>query len=217
MSAREEILAQLRSRLGRNPDNAAQGRAALASRLSQPASGSRPARPADVLTQFCRKAEALASSVALVDTWQEVAAAVAVYLQAQQLSTQLVCWPELAALDWAEQGLSVSLRPAQADDVVGVTGCFAALAETGTLLLCSSAATPAVTSLLPETHIAVLPASRIVADMEAAWRLLRAEPGELPRAVNFVSGPSRTGDIEQTIVLGAHGPYRVHVIVVRGA
>jgi L-lactate dehydrogenase complex protein LldG len=47
--------------------------------------------------------------------------------------------------------------------------------------------------------------------------LIRSERGELPRAVNFISGPSRTGDIEQTIVLGAHGPYRVHVIVVQGA
>jgi L-lactate dehydrogenase complex protein LldG len=69
-------------------------------------------------------------------------------------------------------------------------------------------------SLLPETHIAILPASRIVAGMEDAFALARAEYGELPRTTNFISGPSRTGDIEQTIVLGAHGPYRVHVIIV---
>ncbi len=54
----------------------------------------------------------------------------------------------------------------------------------------------------------------IVAGMEEAWALARAELGELPRAVNFVSGPSRTADIEQTIVLGAHGPYRVHLLIV---
>ena len=57
----------------------------------------------------------------------------------------------------------------------------------------------------------------IVADMEEGFALLRHERGEgskLPRAVNFVSGPSRTGDIEQTVVLGAHGPYRVHLLVV---
>lgn len=220
MSAREDILARLRQQLGRRPENLPQERAALASRLQQKIrerdTPHRPRpRPAqDLLSQFCRQAEALASTFALVDSQQQVAAAVAAYLQAQQLPRQLVCWPELAGLDWAAQGLTAHSRPAQADDAVGVTGCLAALAETGTLLLCSSAATPAVTSLLPATHIAVLPVERIVADMEGAWQLLRSEGEELPRAVNFISGPSRTGDIEQTIVLGAHGPYRVHVILI---
>jgi L-lactate dehydrogenase complex protein LldG len=82
-------------------------------------------------------------------------------------------------------------------------------------MLLSGPDTPASVSLLPETHIAIVPASRIVATMEDAFALLRAErPGALPRSVNFVSGPSRTGDIEQTIVLGAHGPCRVHIVIV---
>jgi L-lactate dehydrogenase complex protein LldG len=68
-------------------------------------------------------------------------------------------------------------------------------------------------SLLPETHVAVVPVARIVAHMEDGWDLLRTEEGQLPRAVNFVSGPSRTADIEQTVVLGAHGPYRVHIVL----
>ena len=104
---------------------------------------------------------------------------------------------------------------ATGSDLVGITGCFCALAETGTLMLCSGPDTPAATSLLPETHIAVVRAERILIGMEEAWNLARAELGEVPRAVNFISGPSRTGDIEQTIVLGAHGPYRVHILIVR--
>ncbi len=127
---------------------------------------------------------------------------------------QAVCWPELAALRWSEQELAVEARPAQRDDLVGITGAFCAVADTGTLMLLSGPATAAVTSLLPETHIAVLPRERIVAFMEDAWALLRREREQLPRAVNFVSGPSRTADIEQTVTLGAHGPYRVHVIIV---
>jgi L-lactate dehydrogenase complex protein LldG len=71
--------------------------------------------------------------------------------------------------------------------------------------------------LLPETHIALLRADRIVATMEDAFELMRRQEGGvermMPRAINMVSGPSRTGDIEQTIVLGAHGPYRVHIIM----
>ena len=99
-------------------------------------------------------------------------------------------------------------------DLVGITGCFCAIAETGTLMLLSGPDTPPGASLLPETHIAIVTSNRIVRGMEDAWELLRAERGVvLPRAVNFVSGPSRTADIEQTVTLGAHGPYRVHIIL----
>ncbi len=101
--------------------------------------------------------------------------------------------------------------------MAGITGVFCAVAETGTLVVLSGPDTPATTSLLPETHIAVVPASRIVRGMEDAFDLVRAEYGELPRAANFISGPSRTGDIEQTLVLGAHGPYRVHIVIVTGS
>jgi L-lactate dehydrogenase complex protein LldG len=66
--------------------------------------------------------------------------------------------------------------------------------------------------LLPDTHIAVVRADRVVSGMEEAFALVRTEHGGLPRAMNMISGPSRTGDIEQTIVLGAHGPFRVHIL-----
>jgi L-lactate dehydrogenase complex protein LldG len=98
--------------------------------------------------------------------------------------------------------------------MLGVTGVFCALAETGTLAMVSGADTPASASLLPETHVAVVPVARLVPHMEDAWDLMRAELGRLPRAVNFISGPSRTADIEQSVVLGAHGPYRVHIVLV---
>jgi L-lactate dehydrogenase complex protein LldG len=81
-------------------------------------------------------------------------------------------------------------------------------------LLLGAPATPKTTALLPETHICVVKKSRMVATMEDAFALMRREIGEPPRATFFVSGPSRTADIEQTIVIGAHGPYRVHVILV---
>lgn len=116
-------------------------------------------------------------------------------------------------LDWAGQGLQVDGRSARDTDLVGITGAFCAIAETGTLMMCSGKETPATTSLLPETHIAVVSRSRIVAGMEDAWSLLRRDQGGMPRAVNFISGPSRTADIEQTVTLGAHGPYRVHVLL----
>jgi L-lactate dehydrogenase complex protein LldG len=125
-----------------------------------------------------------------------------------------VCWSELAALDWRAAGIDVAAREARDTDPVGITGAFCAIAETGTLMTLSGRDTPAAVSLLPETHIAVVRKSRIVRGMEEAWQLMRDELGAPPRAVNFISGPSRTADIEQTVTLGAHGPYRVHVIVV---
>ncbi|MGH7887874.1 MAG: LutC/YkgG family protein, partial [Candidatus Binatia bacterium] len=118
-------------------------------------------------------------------------------------------------LDWTAQGMNVAARPAKGSDLVGITGAFCAIAETGTLVLLSGEDTPPATSLLPETHIAVVRITRIVKGMEEAWVLLRSERSTMPRAVNFISGPSRTADIEQTIVLGAHGPYRMHIVLVQ--
>jgi L-lactate dehydrogenase complex protein LldG len=125
-----------------------------------------------------------------------------------------VCWPEFFELEWEAAGIKVESRAAEGSDLVGITGAFCAIAETGTLLTLSGPRTPATTSLLPETHIAVVRTGRMVRSMEDAWKLLRDEEGQMPRAANFISGPSRTADIEQTLVLGAHGPYRVHIVLV---
>jgi L-lactate dehydrogenase complex protein LldG len=140
---------------------------------------------------------------------------VAAWLAGHGLGTAGVVTADVGGLPWQPAGVTIAVRPAQDADAVGITGCFCAIAETGTLMLLSGPDTPASVSLLPETHVAVVPAARIVATMEDAFVLLRAErPGILPRSINFVSGPSRTGDIEQTIVLGAHGPCRVHIVIV---
>jgi L-lactate dehydrogenase complex protein LldG len=141
-------------------------------------------------------------------------AAVAAYLNEYGLPKTAVCWPEFAGLEWAGVGVGVQARAARESDLVGITGAFCAIAETGTLMTVSGRDTPPAVSLLVETHIAIVRQSRVVPCMEEAWALLRTEHGVMPRAVNFISGPSRTADIEQTLVLGAHGPYRVHVVLV---
>ncbi len=217
MSSREDILGRVRNALHRNGSNAAIAReemlASLAGRAHGPKPGFDPA-PQALLDRFRLKSEKQSSTVELVAQEADVPAAVARYLTSMNLPTSAVAWPSLATLDWAGAGLAVEGRAARDEDLVGITGCFCAVAETGSLMLCSSAATPSTVSLLPETHIAVVRAARIVPYMEDAWVLARQELGALPRAVNFISGPSRTGDIELTIVLGAHGPYRVHLIIV---
>jgi L-lactate dehydrogenase complex protein LldG len=212
MSARDEILGRVRAGVGK--DDFAGRRAAAEAWLNARAAGPQPALAGDLLERFRTKAEYLASTVEVVSALADVPAAVAGYLAASGLGRQAVATADLGGLDWAAAGLDVAARSAVDADTVGISGCFCGIAETGTLMLLSGPETPATVSLLPETHIALVPVSRIVATMEDAFALLRAERGELPRAVNFISGPSRTGDIEQTIVLGAHGPCRVHLILI---
>ena len=213
MSARDNILARIRSGLGLPGTAVGAERAQFAEYIARNPRGPRPSfDTTDLVARFCERSVKLGSTVERVASLAEVPQAVARYLTTSALPVTGVVWPALQALSWQEAGLSFQAREANGLDLVGVTGAFCAIAETGTLMLLSAAETPATVSLLPETHIAVLAAARIVAGMEEAWALMASEREGLPRAVNFVSGPSRTADIEQTIVIGAHGPYRVHVV-----
>ncbi|HEX9181219.1 MAG TPA: lactate utilization protein C [Burkholderiales bacterium] len=216
MSARDRIIARIRAAQGSQGEPSPAVRAAVERYISQHPEGPRPRSDWDPVVRFRERALSLSSTVETVANLSAAPQAVARYLAGIGLPRQAVCWPELAELDWGTAGVAVETRPARGDDLVGVTGAFCAIAETGTLMLLSGPRTPAATSLLPETHIAILHLGRIVPGMEDAWALARVERGQLPRAVNFVSGPSRTADIEQTINLGAHGPYRVHIVIVAG-
>ncbi len=211
MSARQRILARLRA--VRSPGNGP----AITARIAAHPRGPAPAAGGDRVGRFRERAQRLASTVAQVARRDEVPAEVSRYLAEAGLLPRLVCWPELRDLDWAGAGAHALFRPAGPSDPVGVTGAFAGIAETGSLMVISGVTTHATTSLLPETHIAVLPASAIVDTMEDAFDRLRREARAWPRAVNVISGPSRTADIEQTVTLGAHGPYRVHIIIVEQA
>ncbi len=185
--------------------------------LDQHAPGPRPDLGADLVARFRQQAERTSQTLDRVESLDEVPAAVARYLSGLNLTKQAIAWRTLDGLPWQEAGIAVEFRKPVNEDLVGVTGCFCAVAETGTLMLLSGPDTFSSAALLPETHVAIVPESRIVGSIEDAFALAKKERGELPRATNFISGPSRTGDIEQTIVLGAHGPYRVHVILVAGA
>lgn len=214
MSAREAILKRIRQANERDDATTDAQRGTVLARLDAHARGPLPTMEWETLARFRERCIALMSSVEAVSSLADVPAAAATYLARNNLPATGACWPEFAALDWAGAGLSIEARPSNGDDKLGITGVYCALAENGTLMLLSGENTHATTSLLPETHIAIVPASRIVRTMEDAWDLLRQERGHLPRQVNFVSGPSRTADIEMTLVIGAHGPFRVHVIVV---
>ncbi len=207
MNAREKILAKI-SESNRKPD-----KAALSHHLEKHPRGPQPLAFDDLKKRFMERALKLSSDLVEAEEFSLAPGLIADYLRQKMLPMKGVCWPSLSHLPWMDAGLNIEARPAVNEDMVGITGAFCAIAETGTLLLLGGEKTPASVSLLPETHVAIVDPSRIVATMEDAWDLLRREFGKPPRTVNFISGPSRTADIEQTVTLGAHGPYRVLLVL----
>jgi L-lactate utilization protein LutC len=211
MNAREKILGKIRDAQARVRTEIQTE--PIDNHLARHPRGPLPPPMDNLVERFKERAIKLSSDVLETNDRMEVPTLLARYLSERKLPMRDVCWPSLAGLPWSIAGLEMQSRPAKDQDLVGVTGAFCAIAETGTLMLLSGAETPATTSLLPETHVAIVDPRRIVATMEDAWDLMRKECKQPPRAVNFISGPSRTADIEQTVTLGAHGPYRVLLIL----
>jgi L-lactate dehydrogenase complex protein LldG len=221
--ARDQILGDLRAHLGRGRLDATAS-AAAEERLATHRRNRIPARAAALdhagqVALFISEAETVDATVARVGNAGDVPGAVADYLSRQNLPARLVMTtdPQLDAIPWNARPL-LELRRGRAEDgdAAGITGAFAAVAETGTLMLVSGADTPTRNNFLPDTHIVVLRASDVVACYEDGWDRLRAA-GAMPRTVNFITGPSRTGDIEQRLVLGAHGPRRLHIVLIDDA
>jgi len=221
-AARSQILDGIRRSLHRGALSGA-GRAAVEQRLAAPPRGPMVARAqlpqAEKVALFCQWAEANNATVARVAA-PEVPAEIAGYLARNNLPAAAAMAPSplLDGYDWASQRmLSLRRGRAAASDQVSITGAFAAIAETGTVVTASGPDHPVSLNLLPDTHVVVLREADIVAGYEEVWDRLRVRYGKnaMPRTVNTITGPSRTGDIEQTIELGAHGPRRMHIVVVR--
>jgi L-lactate dehydrogenase complex protein LldG len=223
MTARDDILAGIRRGLKRGPLPAAT-QAALAERVAAHRRNLVPARAAALdhaarIDLFVAMAEEVQTTVARVASVDDLPSEVAGYLAAENLPAELVMAPDpgLDAIPWNERPLlRIRRGRAEAGDAVSLTPCLAAVAETGALMLVSGADSPTTLNFLPDTHIVVVRAGQVVAGYEDGWDLVRAS-GTMPRTINLITGPSRTGDIEQRIQLGAHGPRRLHVVLVAEA
>ena len=221
---RAMVLGQIRTAL----DRGGAARAPLAEmdqRVRNPQANLIPARalvsPAERADLFVQMAEEASATVARVARADDVPGAVLDYLRSQNLAPKVVMAPDLDRIDWSKAPLIEIRRGAAVpDDVVSVTGAFAGIAETGTLMMVSGPEHPTTLNILPETHVVVVGREQILSAYENAWAKLRAtrrlEDGEwmMPRTVNFITGPSRSADIEQKLQMGAHGPRRVHIVLV---
>lgn len=220
-NARSQILGGIRRALHRGEVSGA-ARQAVEGRLASPPLGPAVARArlgqADKIALFCQWAETNNATVARVAP-AEVPGEVTAYLARNNLPANVAMAPSplLDGYDWTSQRmLSIRRGRGQGSDQVSITGAFAGIAETGTLVTASGPDHPVTLNLLPDTHVVVLREADIVGGYEEVWARLRERYGKdrMPRTVNTITGPSRTGDIEQTIELGAHGPRRMHILVV---
>lgn len=223
-SARDDILGAIRNRqTGRD---ATAARAAVNARLSAHERNLVPARgdlaPADRADLFVAFATEAAATVDRVASAEDVPETVLAYLRSQNLplSVRQSSDPNLEAIPWERAPLlDRQSGKAVPSDEVSLTGAFAAVAETGTVMLNSGPDHPTTLNFLPETHVVVLRASQITASYEDVWDDLRRsrQAGDsftMPRTINMVTGPSRSADIEQTLQLGAHGPRRLHIVLI---
>lgn len=219
-ASREKIFETLRQKLGVTGDDTIR-QTAVSDRIDAhprgliPERAKRPKRAR--IDQFVTEIERTSATVSRISVAAEIPGEIASYLRAHNLPARIRLGedPAFKALDWERtHGLSVDHGPAEADDLVGVSHAKSAAAETGTLFLVSGNDNPTTLSFLPEHHIVVVTAGTIDGAYEDGLDRLRRGGKKLPRAVNLITGPSRTSDIEQKIEFGAHGPKYQHVIIV---
>lgn len=213
--SRELMLARIRKSLNRNgplPQGVADG-------LARRTAGSRPHvlpdLQADPLARFEQKLGNVAASVAHCTAGTGISDAVCSWLDDNGLPMQLVSARDelLDEVPWSNR-LEVRNGLPDSADPTSLTVAVAAVAETGSIVMLSDPRSPTSLNLLPDNHIVAVPRERLVRHQEEVWTLLRQRDGGMPRTVNFITGPSRTADVEQVLQLGAHGPRRFHVLLV---
>ena len=221
-SPRDIVLASIRRSLAVSGHEAPR-RNAAADRLADHPAGVVPARgqigSAERLALFAKMAEFASATVEMIADVVDAPSAIAGFLRRYNLPMQVRRGEDarLAAFPWEREGtLEVTAGVSDGAQLASVSHAFAAVAETGTLVLTSGRDNPTTLNFLPDNHIVVVDAKDVAGDFETVWQRLREKYGEgvMPRTVNMITGPSRSADIEQTLILGAHGPRRLHVIVV---
>ncbi len=210
--SREAVLSRVRTALGRN---AGQPPGPM------PDPYLRPPVLDDPIGTFCRVLERLGAQPHRVSSMAGAREQVSVLVTKKiSIASNSAVLTEcaVAGLPGVRSGITdkQELRSLCASADVGITGADYALADTGTLVMFSSGEEARMISLLPPVHVAVVPASRILSSLDQLLTTLPL-PAERTSSMVLITGTSRTGDIEQILVRGVHGPGEVHVVVVESA
>lgn len=225
VKGRDAVLASIRKSLGAGADDAAR-REVVANRLAGHPRGIIPARgqlpDRERLELFMQMVENAKASISVLASKAEIPAAVTAYLRSKNLPQTIRHGGDerLAHIPWAKEGaLEVTKGASDGAQLASVSYSFGAVAETGTLVMLSGNDNPTTLNFLPDHHLVVVDERDIAGDYETVWDRIRERYGakEMPRVVNWITGPSRSGDIEQTHLLGAHGPRSLHVLVVKSS
>ena len=220
MSTREEILNRIRetATAGKNPDTR---QAAVARRIRLHPAGLKPFKEKDAekcVKLFIKKAIA-ADATATKCKPEDVAKNISLFLRNHNLPPKVRIGTDRKLKNFLSSGekyLDVSVGPSDGNDLACVSCALSAAAETGTLVLDSGPQNPTTLNFLSENHIVVIREADILLHQEDVWKKIRKKygAGKVPRTLNMITGPSRSADIEQTLILGAHGPLRLHILVV---
>ena len=214
MNTRNQILANIRRSLGRQSSLPEEQKSSLLDRLDERNRHALPVVEGDLVLFMKKKMQAVLMDVVEVDSRQRVAAAVEQYLEEKKVEPVITISPSVDDIEWSEN-IHVNHRIVDKDDKVSVTSCYAAIAETGSIVVVSSRLTPVNHNFLPDIHIVIVEENQIVRNIEDIWLRMRQENQSIPRFACLITGPSRTADIEQTIEIGAHGPVHMLAVLVR--
>lgn len=222
MTPREAILTKIKSQIsGGSKDT--DRRAAVANRLSSAPRGVIPKRAQlsakEQIDLFCDQAETVHATVDRVRTYDAVAESISSYLRGRNLPQTIKMGADerFDLINWsAAPNLATQSGPSDGTDPVGLSHAAHGVAETGSLIMTSGPENPTTLNFLPENHIVIINSNDIAGDYETVHAQIREKygKGRMPRTVNMITGPSRSADIEQKLLLGAHGPRSLHIIVI---
>ena len=221
MSSRDYILSKIKA-ASESPNAAEDREAVVQARLDDHPRGILPKQSQNRTAMLRRFAQKVRASAGTCETCKsaDLKKVVARYLRNHNLPAKIRMGKDRRLSKLKTAGgtlLEVVQGPSDGKDLVCVSHAIGGVAESGTVFLASGANNPTTLNFLPEHHLVVVNAKNITGSYEELITTVRKTygSGSMPRTLNMITGPSRSGDIEQTLILGAHGPLALHVIVVK--